>query len=146
MSRTYENPVLVRVRTKDRPDEILRFEVSEYQVTKDHLVLTREEPKSKVTKYVTLDSLRSFEFDTPLNYRPSNQPVVLMSNSPVIVPPTAPSGPVMTVMGQEVDLVTQKRIRKVDASTPLPPQSGPTSENQIVKDAFVTGSAAGFVS
>ena len=139
-SRSFDNPILVRIIKKDDQKE-LHLEVSSYKVTDKHLILTREGEKSRVTKYVTIDSLRSFEFDEPLGYR---MPMAAsIPQSPAIEVPEAISGPerpVMTIRGQKVDMISKKAIKRVDASTPLPAQ--PKGEKGVVEEAFATGGVA----
>ncbi len=67
--RSYANPVIAKLSffEKDAP---IKVEVSEYQVTDKHVILTRKQGDSKVTKYIAIAALKTFEFDAPMDYTP----------------------------------------------------------------------------
>lgn len=76
--RSYANPVAVTLQFSDRPAPV-KVEVSEYQVTDKHVILTRKQGDSKITKYVAISALKTFEFDAPMDYAPK---MVLARNAP----------------------------------------------------------------
>ncbi len=85
--RDFDNPVLVKMTTKDGRE--LSFPVSKYSVN-DRWIVLEHVDESRVTKYVSLDSLAKFEFDEPLNYRatmPQQVDVPVASGLPVSASP-----------------------------------------------------------
>ena len=140
-SRSYANPVIVSMSFTDGKE--VKVEVSEYQVTDKHVILTRKEGDSKLVKYVSLAVLARFEFDSPADYQPK---MVLAQN----YPPYANLPASIVNVGdngapifEPNPIVARAPRRPVAVPRPAPDVEVSTSEKKVIETAMTGAGIAG---
>lgn len=134
--RSYANPVVAKLAFIDK-DAPIRVEVSEYQVTDKHVILTKKAGDSKITKYVAISALKTFEFDAPIDYAPPK------AASPFPALTTVYAGNSTVSNGGPV-FEPNPIVARIRPKVERPPAEVPVvkSEDELVKTALTGAGAA----